>query len=183
VCRSLYHHATLSISYLFNNLLALHSPCREYQDYVHGAVRAHLAAEAPDEPHDYDIMGIPVQLDCQMLTEDFTTGYPANRARLQMTAYYAPQFNALRRQCVAGGEHVFLASISRCTTWASQGGKSSAYFAKTRDDRFVIKQLSRSERQSLLGFAPAYFGYLSESMRLGRATALTRVLGVYQVGA
>lgn len=116
-----------------------------------------------------------------MLTEDSSTGYPASRARLQMTAYYAPQFNALRRRCVAGGELAFLASISRCSTWASQGGKSSAYFAKTRDDRYVVKQLSRSERQSLLGFAPAYFSYLSESMRLGRATALAKVLGVYQV--
>lgn len=53
-----------------------------------------------------------------------------------MVAYYAPQFAELRGRCVAGGEGVFLASISRCRKWASRGGKSNVYFAKTRDDRW-----------------------------------------------
>lgn len=74
-----------------------------------------------------------------------------------MTAYYAPQFDALRELIVAGRQPVFLACLSRCKKWLSQGGKSNVYFAKTRDERYVVKQLTRSEKQSFLDFAPAYF--------------------------
>lgn len=75
----------------------------------------------------------------------------------QVTAYYAPQFNALHELIVEGGQPVFLACLSRCKKWLSQGGKSNVYFAKTRDERYVVKQLTRSEKQSFLDFAPAYF--------------------------
>lgn len=54
-----------------------------------------------------------------------------------MTAYYAPQFAELRRRVMEGGEAAFTASLSRCRKWASRGGKSNAYFAKTRDDRWA----------------------------------------------
>lgn len=54
---------------------------------------------------------------------------------LQVTAYYAPQFAELRRRCVAGGDAAFLTSISRCRKWASRGGKSAAYFARSCDKR------------------------------------------------
>ena len=40
----------------------------------------------------------------------------------------------------------------------TQGGKSKAKFAKTLDDRFVVKMISNVELQMFLEFAPAYFG-------------------------
>ncbi len=61
----------------------------------------------------------------------------------QVVVYYAPQFAELRRQLVQGGEGAFVASVTRCVTWAQRGGKSNAYFAKTRDDRYIIKSLSK----------------------------------------
>lgn len=61
-------------------------------------------------------------------------------------AYFAPQFAELRRRSVAGGEAAFVASLSRCRKWDSSGGKSNAYFAKSRDERYIVKQLSRSEK-------------------------------------
>ena len=76
---------------------------------------------------------------------------------LQVIAYYAPQFEALRGLMVEGGHPVFTACLSRCKEWLSRGGKSAVYFAKTRDERYVVKQLTRSEKQSFLDFAPAYF--------------------------
>ena len=76
---------------------------------------------------------------------------------VQVTAYYAPQFEALRELVVEGGPPVFTACLSRCKKWLSRGGKSAVYFAKTRDERYVVKQLTRSEKQSFLDFAPAYF--------------------------
>ena len=57
------------------------------------------------------------------------------RSLLQIIAYYAPQFAELRRRCVVGGEQAFLASISRCRKWATRGGKSAAYFARSCDKR------------------------------------------------
>lgn len=62
---------------------------------------------------------------------------------LQVVFYFAPQFAELRRRMVQGGERVFVASLARCVRWAQRGGKSNAYFAKTRDDRFIIKQMSK----------------------------------------
>lgn len=76
---------------------------------------------------------------------------------MQVTAYYAPQFEALREMAVEGGQPVFTACLSRCKKWLSRGGKSAVFFAKTRDERYVVKQLTRSEKQSFLDFAPAYF--------------------------
>ena len=52
-----------------------------------------------------------------------------------MTVYFAPQFDELRQYYVAGGEQAFLASLTRCCKWSASGGKSSAFFAKTKDDR------------------------------------------------
>lgn len=95
----------------------------------------------------------------------------------QVVAYFAPQFAELRRRWVAGGEAAFVTSLSRCRKWDSTGGKSNAYFAKTRDERFIVKQLSRSEKASLLGTAPTHFAYLA---RRGARTCLAKILGVYQ---
>jgi hypothetical protein len=45
-----------------------------------------------------------------------------------------------------------------------------------------VKQLSRSERQSFLEFAPDYFRYVATMLHRGQETCLAKVLGVYQVG-
>jgi hypothetical protein len=69
----------------------------------------------------------------------------------------------------------------RCRKWAASGGKSNAYFAKTRDDRFIVKSLSKAEKASFLDFAPAYFEYLATKMGAQASTCLAKVLGVYNV--
>jgi hypothetical protein len=68
-----------------------------------------------------------------------------------VVAYFAPQFAELRRRSITGGEAAFVASLSRCRKWDSSGGKSNAYFAKSRDERYIVKQLSRSEKVYPLG--------------------------------
>lgn len=62
---------------------------------------------------------------------------------LQVVSFFAPQFAELRRRVVQGGEVSYIASLSRCVRWAQRGGKSNAYFAKTRDDRYIIKSVSK----------------------------------------
>jgi 1-phosphatidylinositol-3-phosphate 5-kinase len=67
---------------------------------------------------------------------DWTIG---KRLRFTCTAYYATQFDVLRRRC--GVDDVFLKSLTRSTNWAAEGGKSRSNFWKTSDDRFIIKSL------------------------------------------
>ncbi|DBB09234.1 TPA: hypothetical protein ACH3X3_007818 [Trebouxia sp. C0006] len=121
------------------------------------------------------------RMDFQHVFEDSAPGMPWARVSFQVTAYYAPQFEALRSSVVEGGQPVFIACLSRCKKWLSRGGKSAVYFAKTRDERYVVKQLTRSEKQSFLDFAPAYFRYLCGAHQKEQDTCLAKVLGLYQV--
>eukprot|EP00192_Tetraselmis_astigmatica_P001813 CAMPEP_0117653904 /NCGR_PEP_ID=MMETSP0804-20121206/3450_1 /TAXON_ID=1074897 /ORGANISM="Tetraselmis astigmatica, Strain CCMP880" /LENGTH=2102 /DNA_ID=CAMNT_0005460131 /DNA_START=192 /DNA_END=6500 /DNA_ORIENTATION=+ len=115
------------------------------------------------------------------LTDNIQPGHLSKTASFSVVAYFAPQFAQLRRHVLRGDEGAFVASLSRCRTWQSSGGKSNAYFAKTRDDRFVVKQMSKVEKQSFLEFGPAYFRYLAECMHKGRSTCLAKILGVYEI--
>lgn len=102
------------------------------------------------------------------------------QVKYSVTCYYAKRFEALRRICCPS-EMDFVRSLSRCKKWGAQGGKSNVFFAKTLDDRFIIKQVTKTELESFIKFAPAYFKYLSESIRTGGPTCLAKILGIYQV--
>lgn len=102
------------------------------------------------------------------------------KSEFQVNCYYAKQFIALRARC-CGGEMEYIRSLSRCKTWGAQGGKSKAYFAKTLDDRFIVKQVSSPEKYSFLEFAPQYFRHLWESMSSGSPTCLAKIVGFYTV--
>ncbi|PIN11587.1 Phosphatidylinositol-4-phosphate 5-kinase [Handroanthus impetiginosus] len=105
---------------------------------------------------------------------------PPGKAKFTVTCYFAKQFEAFRRTCCAC-ELDFIRSLSRCKKWGAQGGKSNVFFAKTLDDRFIIKQVTKTELESFIKFAPAYFKYLSESINSGCPTCLAKILGIYQV--
>ncbi len=65
--------------------------------------------------------------------------------------------------------------------WEPRGGKSNSFFAKTRDDRFIVKQLSLAERKSFQEIAPKYFAYLARAMRDNQPTCLAKITGVFTV--
>lgn len=102
------------------------------------------------------------------------------KVKYTVTCYYAKRFDALRRICCPS-EVDFIRSLSRCKKWGAQGGKSNVFFAKTLDDRFIIKQVTKTELESFIKFAPGYFKYLSESIGSGSPTCLAKILGIYQV--
>ncbi|GAU16793.1 hypothetical protein TSUD_200360 [Trifolium subterraneum] len=102
------------------------------------------------------------------------------KVKYTVTCYYAKRFEALRRTCCPT-ELDFVRSLSRCKKWGAQGGKSNVFFAKTLDDRFVVKQVTKTELESFIKFAPAYFKYLCESISTGSPTCLAKILGIYQV--
>ncbi|XP_077236493.1 1-phosphatidylinositol-3-phosphate 5-kinase FAB1B-like [Tasmannia lanceolata] len=110
----------------------------------------------------------------------FTDDSPLGKVRYTVTCYYAKCFEALRRTCCPS-ELDFIRSLSRCKKWGAQGGKSNVFFAKTLDDRFIIKQVTKTELESFIKFAPEYFKYLSESIGMGSPTCLAKILGIYQV--
>ncbi|KAD4584901.1 hypothetical protein E3N88_22502 [Mikania micrantha] len=103
-----------------------------------------------------------------------------SKVRYSVTCYYAKRFEALRRMCCPA-ELDYVRSLSRCKKWGAQGGKSNVFFAKTLDERFIIKQVTKTELESFIKFAPAYFKYLSESIDTGSPTCLAKILGIYQV--
>ncbi|XP_039058298.1 1-phosphatidylinositol-3-phosphate 5-kinase FAB1B-like [Hibiscus syriacus] len=104
----------------------------------------------------------------------------SDKVKYSVTCYYAKWFETLRRVCCPS-ELDFIRSLSRCKKWGAQGGKSNVYFAKTLDDRFIIKQVTKTELESFIKLAPKYFNYLSEAIRSRSPTCLAKILGVYQV--
>jgi len=103
------------------------------------------------------------------------------KVKYTVTCYYAKQFDALRRKCCPT-EMDFIRSVCRCRKWGAQGGKSNVFFAKTLDDRFIIKQVTKTELESFIKFSPEYFKYLSDSLSTRSPTCIAKVLGIYQVG-
>ncbi|PQP96235.1 putative 1-phosphatidylinositol-3-phosphate 5-kinase FAB1C [Prunus yedoensis var. nudiflora] len=102
------------------------------------------------------------------------------KVKFSVTCYFAKQFDSLRKKCCPS-EVDFVRSLSRCQRWSAQGGKSNVYFAKSLDDRFIIKQVTKTELESFQEFAPEYFKYLTDSLGSGSPTCLAKVLGIYQV--
>ncbi|MCL7043543.1 hypothetical protein MKW94_010909 [Papaver nudicaule] len=110
----------------------------------------------------------------------FTDDGPLGKVKYAVTCYHAKGFEALRRLCCPS-ELDFIRSLSRSKKWSAQGGKSNAFFAKSLDDRFIIKQVSKTELESFIKSAPEYFKYLSESIGTRSPTCLAKILGIYQV--
>ncbi|KAL1209475.1 putative 1-phosphatidylinositol-3-phosphate 5-kinase FAB1C [Cardamine amara subsp. amara] len=102
------------------------------------------------------------------------------KVKFSVTCYFATQFETLRKTCCPS-EVDFVRSLSRCQRWSAQGGKSNVYFAKSLDERFIIKQVVKTELDSFEDFAPEYFKYLKESLSSGSPTCLAKILGIYQV--
>lgn len=105
---------------------------------------------------------------------------PAGKVKFSVTCYFAKQFDGLRKKCCPS-ETDYMRSLSRCKKWVAQGGKSGADFAKSLDERFLIKGVTKTELDSFEEFAPQYFKYLTDSLNTGSPTCLAKIVGIYQV--
>ncbi|KAF9311945.1 1-phosphatidylinositol-3-phosphate 5-kinase [Podila horticola] len=94
--------------------------------------------------------------------------------------FYMEQFHALRKS--SGCEYSYIQSLARCMKWDATGGKSGSSFLKTRDDRFIMKQLSKVELEAFIKFAPHYFQYMHQAIYQKRPTVLAKIFGFYRVG-
>ncbi|RLN12993.1 1-phosphatidylinositol-3-phosphate 5-kinase FAB1A-like isoform X2 [Panicum miliaceum] len=88
-------------------------------------------------------------------------GRVALKGKYSVICVHSNQFYNLRKKCCPS-ELGYITSLSRCKKWDAQGGKSKAFFAKTVDDRFIIKQIKRTEFESFIKFAPDYFKHVKQ---------------------
>ncbi|KQJ98350.1 putative 1-phosphatidylinositol-3-phosphate 5-kinase FAB1C [Brachypodium distachyon] len=111
---------------------------------------------------------------------DDDTPLSPDKAKFSVICYFAKHFAMLRKKCCPK-DIDYIRSLSRCKRWSAQGGKSNVYFARTLDERFIIKQVTKTELDSFVEFAPQYFKYLMESLTSGSPTCLAKIIGLYQV--
>lgn len=104
----------------------------------------------------------------------------SGKSKYSVVCIYAKQFYSFRKKCCSS-EIAYISSLCRCRKWDAQGGKSKVLFAKTMDDRFIIKQIKKPELASFLKFGPDYFKHITLSLDSGSQTCLAKILGIYQV--
>lgn len=56
---------------------------------------------------------------------------------------------------------------------------SNVCFAKSFNERFIIKQFTKTELESFEDFAPEYFEYMRDSLDSRSPTYLAKVLGIF----
>lgn len=76
---------------------------------------------------------------------------------------------------------MFARSLCRSIRWEARGGKSGSKFSKTIDDRFVLKEMSRTDISIFENFAPNYFEYLQQCLQKEQPTLLAKIFGVFKV--
>ncbi|KAA1119518.1 1-phosphatidylinositol-3-phosphate 5-kinase [Puccinia graminis f. sp. tritici] len=92
--------------------------------------------------------------------------------------FFMHQFEALRKTLICKD---IVESLARCHKWDASGGKSGQKFLKTKDERYLIKGISKAELEALTKFAPAYFEYLSSAIKEKRPITLAKMFGIFQV--
>ncbi|CAD5190947.1 unnamed protein product [Musa acuminata subsp. malaccensis] len=107
-------------------------------------------------------------------------GKVSGKSIFSVICIYAKHFYDIRKKCCPS-ELAYISSLSRCKKWDAQGGKSKVFFAKSLDERFIIKQIKKTELDSFLKFGPDYFKHVFHSLDTGSQTCLAKILGVYQV--
>ncbi|CAO2199800.1 unnamed protein product [Urochloa humidicola] len=119
-------------------------------------------------------------LSSSLHPEISVNGRVALKGKYSVICVHSNQFYNLRKKCCPS-ELAYITSLSRCKKWDAQGGKSKAFFAKTVDDRFIIKQIKKTEFESFIKFAPDYFKHVYHSLDTRSQTCLAKILGIYQV--
>ncbi|XP_054736493.1 putative 1-phosphatidylinositol 3-phosphate 5-kinase isoform X1 [Anastrepha obliqua] len=72
-------------------------------------------------------------------------------------------------------------SLCSSVQWEARGGKSGSRFCKTLDDRFVLKEMTKSDINIFENFAPNYFEYISKCQQQNQPTLLAKIFGVFKV--
>lgn len=115
----------------------------------------------------------------------FKYSFTDNTTKFYCQIFFAKEFHELRQQLHgkgAAGEESYMMSLARCVKWEPHGGKSKSEFCKMADNRFILKQMSRAEANSVVDFMPHYIEYMLDSSASKIPTVLAKVLGIYRIG-
>nr|XP_010910903.1 1-phosphatidylinositol-3-phosphate 5-kinase FAB1A [Elaeis guineensis] len=156
--------------------------CADYEGIQSSQSGSSISSEEPSTPYSDGSSSVDRLLASDDLHPEIPVGYGkvAGKTKYSVVCIYAKQFYALRKKWCPS-ELAYISSISRCKKWDAQGGKSKAFFAKSMDDRFIIKQIKKTELDSFLKFGPDYFKHISHSIESGSQTCLAKIVGIYQV--
>lgn len=94
--------------------------------------------------------------------------------------FYSQQFEAFRK-AILGSPELFIQLLLRCVKWNSKGGKLKLLFLKTLDDRYIVKELSKTELELFVLIAPFYFKYSLQTVFNNLTLALAKIFGFYQI--
>ncbi|XP_017482911.1 PREDICTED: putative 1-phosphatidylinositol 3-phosphate 5-kinase [Rhagoletis zephyria] len=72
-------------------------------------------------------------------------------------------------------------SLCSSVQWEARGGKSGSRFCKTWDDRFVLKEMTKTDINIFENFAPNYFEYITKCQQQNEPTLLAKIFGVFKV--
>ncbi|TPX49379.1 hypothetical protein SeMB42_g02620 [Synchytrium endobioticum] len=111
--------------------------------------------------------------------DDITGDADGSQLKFSCQVFYAEEFEELRAAC--GIDKLYVESLARCFKYDTSGGRSGMLFLKTRDTRFMIKQLSRAERDALEHFAPMYLEHMSRAATTKLPTTLAKIFGFYTI--
>ncbi len=91
------------------------------------------------------------------------------------------KFEAFRK-LYCGSYSDFIASICRTTGWEDNaGGKSGSSFFKSQCEKYIIKEVNKTEMKMFEQFAGMYFDYLCKSFFTYYPTCLAKILGAYRI--
>lgn len=177
------------------SIIAFTVSSKQYRDQMRAVSAVNKAARRHHEPslldemtggeRPWDIISVDEAIDPSdeprreagtHLKYDFEAGSSTISCRI----FFAEQFAQLRQSCQC--EDIFVESLSRCAKFDASGGKSGSAFLKTKDDRFIVKEISRLEMDAITKFAPAYFEYTQTAFKRGRPTALAKTYGIFKIG-
>ena len=99
----------------------------------------------------------------------------------EITVYYPRQFEALRIAYCSTYED-FLLTISKSEPWSNvSGGKSTADFFKTHDNKVVLKYVSKDEFKMFIETAFQHFHHTAKFLFHKMPSCLAKALGAYKI--
>ena len=85
------------------------------------------------------------------------------RMKFKFTSYVEGHFSQLRTSLFEIGPARYAASLSGHKDAHFDGGKSGAIFFFSKDKRYIIKEVTTSELQTLLSILPNYIEYMTQN--------------------
>lgn len=100
---------------------------------------------------------------------------------IEISIFFSRQFEALRIIYCSTYEE-FILSCAKSHTWDNvSGGKSSASFCKSIDNKYVLKCISKDEFRMFTESAYQYFQHLRNHLFHRMPSALAKILGAYKI--